>query len=376
MSWITAERGFLMLGDLLPRDDDNSNVLPGGWRVRINLPSMWNAFSSEAKGIDGQYDVREIANAVFFVGRDLRESRERIGRLDFILITEGAWAFSDNDVVAMATRILNEYGSKFANGVGPRVALMLSHFPFSVGTERWSAETRGHTITLLSGQSPSKIAGLAQLSTPLTHELFHFWVPNGLSLRGDYAWFYEGFTLYEALVVSLRLGFLTFEDYVNTMGRTFEAYLSVSDGNKFSLIEASQRRWTGPLKLVYQKGLLVAFLYDLSLRYSTKGKRSLEDVYREFFMEAVARGLKSDGNEVVLAYLKRERDLEGFVRSYVESADAIDLKSMISPFGLSANSVGNRTQILVSDKLNRRQRDLLSAFGYNADTRKARNRVS
>jgi hypothetical protein len=340
------------------------------------LPAKWNAFTNESKRNDGLYEVIDIDDAVFFVGRDLREIRDRVGGADVSLVTEGTWAFSDQDVLTMVTRILKEYVSRVGTNAGPRIALMLSHFPVSVGAERWSAETRGRTVTLLSGQFPSKLAGLAQLSTPLTHELFHLWVPNGLSLAGNYDWFYEGFTLYEALCVSMRLGFLTFQDYLNTLGRSFDAYSSIAEGRKLSLTEASQRRWTGPAKLVYQKGMLVAFLYDLSLRYLTQGRRSLEEIYRELFKDANARGTKQDGTEVVLALLKRERNLEGFVRSYVEGADVIDLKTIIAPFGLSAAVVGNRTQIFASDKLNRRQRDLLSAFGYNTETRKAPKRAS
>src|SRR5205814_1010733 len=78
----------------------------------------------------------------------------------------------------------------------------------------WSAETRGSTVVLLSGRMPSKLAAKAQLDGSLTHELFHLWVPNGLTLDGEYDWFYEGFTNYEALRVGMRRGQLTFQDYL------------------------------------------------------------------------------------------------------------------------------------------------------------------
>src|SRR4029450_8749150 len=122
--------------------------------------------------------------------------------------------------------------------------LILLPFPRTVSASEWSAETRGSTVTLLIGKLPSKVGALAQLSTPLTHELFHLWVPNGLALTGDYDWFYEGFTMYQAMRTAQQLALLTFQDLLNAVGRAFDAYVSAPERDKLSLIEASKRRWT------------------------------------------------------------------------------------------------------------------------------------
>jgi hypothetical protein len=44
-----------------------------------------------------------------------------------------------------------------------------------------------------------------QLEIIFTHEVLHLWVPNALRLHGDYDWFFEGFTLYTALLTALEL---------------------------------------------------------------------------------------------------------------------------------------------------------------------------
>jgi hypothetical protein len=364
-----------MLGDLLPFDSDGKSASADTWMIHLNLPATWNAYSGESKRGDGRYAISDVNDAVFFIGKGLRERRERVGQTYCSLVTEGTWAFSDQEVMSTITRILKEYTSRLDANTVPRATVLLSHFPGSVGAERWSAETRGSTVTLLSGESPSKIAGLSQLSMPLTHELFHLWVPNGIQLAGNYDWFYEGFTLYQALCVARRLGFLTFQDYLNALGRAYDGYSSLSEGRKLSLIEASQRRWTGPTSLVYQKGMVVAFLYDLSLRQLTRGKRTLEDIYRELFRDSNLSAPKRDGNEVVVQILKRENKLQEFVRKYVENADEIDLQTMVAPFGLTVNRLGGRTRLDVSEKLSSPERDLLRAFGYNNETRRDGKRV-
>lgn len=369
VSWITADRGFLMLGDLLPRDVDLKGSSDGASLVNLTPPSAWNVFSIEAIQNDGRFVVKNKDDAVFFIGKNLRERLERLGRMEISFVSEGTWAFSDQEVMATVVRILKEYINRVGTIPTPRATLFLSHFPSSVGAQRWSAETRGNTVTLLSGVSPSRVAGLSQLSTPLTHELFHFWVPNGIRLTGKYDWFFEGFTLYESLCVAQRLGFLTFQDYLNAIAKAYDAYSSPSRGHDQSLIASSSTRWTGSTSLVYQKGMLIAFLYDLSLRKLTHGKLNLDDVYRALFQDPTALMEKRDGNQVVLSILRSQGKLQEFVRKYIENSDSVDLQSMLAPFGLTVEQFGARTRIAVSEKLSSRERDLLHAIGYNKEAR-------
>jgi predicted metalloprotease with PDZ domain len=223
---------------------------------------------------------------------------------------------------------------------------------------------------LLSGRSPSKTAALAQLSVPLSHELFHLWVPNGLpTLEGNYDWFYEGFTMYQAMRAGLRLRLLTFPDYLNAMGRAYDIYRSARDSDKLSLLAASQQRWAGSTMLVYNKGMLAAFLYDLTLRQSSNGKRTLDDAYRELFRRHHAAAPGTDGNAAVIDVLNSQTGMQDFTRRYVESAGTIDLESAIAPFGLRVERGGARTRVTVADSLTRNQRDLLRKFGYNGEER-------
>jgi len=346
-SWIAGERGFLMLGDLLPSVADEKQATGKSARVKINAPANWKTFSNEKKRSDGQFEIADAEDAVFFIGSDLREWRERVGPMDFTFVTGGNWAFTDEVVLWMSVSILKDFRTRIGNTTRQRAMLMLAPFPRSISAERWSAETRGGTVILLSGQSPSKIAGATQLSTPLTHELFHLWVPNGLALDGNYDWFYEGFTVYQAMYTAVRLQYLTVQEYLNALGRAYDAYLSSSERQSLSLLSASQRRWTGANGLVYQKGMLVAFLYDLTLKQASSGKRSLDDVYRDLFRRAEKSGRRKDGNEVVLSALKGQSNMQEFARRYIEGTDELDLPSLIKPFGLRVERAGARTQISV-----------------------------
>ncbi len=362
-SWLTDERGFLMLGDLLPRTN-SAEGSPIRTLVKFNLPAGWAIATTEETG-DAGFQVKELEDAVFYVGRNLRTRSRKVGALEFTLVSAGDWVFSDDEALGMCADILREHLATVGELPTKSAMLMLAPFPQRAGAERWAAETRGETVMLVAGQSTSKVAALAQLSVPLSHELFHLWIPNALPLDGDYDWFYEGFTLYQALRVGVKLQYLTFQDYLNALGRAYEIYQFVNDRDRFSLIEASKRRWSGASALVYQKSLIVAFLYDLTLRRISNGKRTLDDVYRALFRYNRDNAARVDANAAVLNALKSQDGMQDFTRRYVESAATIDLSSAIAPFGLTTENFGARTVLKVAANLTRTQRDLLRKLGYN-----------
>jgi predicted metalloprotease with PDZ domain len=313
---------------------------------------------------------------VFAVGKRLRVKRTTISKTGLNLVMDGEWAFTDSDAQEMAAKVLKSHLDLFGAGPANQATLILFPIPQTVAADKWSAETRGSTVTLLMGKLPSKTAALAQLSVPLTHELFHLWVPNGLALDGDYDWFYEGFTVYLAARTAVRLDLLTFQEFLNAIARAFEAYANGGDRDRWSLIEASQRRWTVGGALVYQKSMLVAFLYDLKLRSQSRGKRSLDDVYREVWRRYRAGESllgastaeprrNADGNQGVVTVMAGAPGMQEFAESFIRRAAAIDLTSELATFGLRVERLGLRTRISVSETLTHRQRDLLRELGYN-----------
>ena len=398
VSWLNAERGLLMLSDLLPifnslatksaqseatRDQIVREDESGRATVRLSLPEGWAVYSNGSQSGQNDFSVPNAGRAVFAVGKHLRVSRTTISKTALNLVMDGEWAFVDSDAQEMATKVLKAHLDVFDGGPANQVTLILLPLPQTVAADRWSAETRGSTVTLLMGKLPSKTAALAQLSVPLTHELFHLWVPNGLALVGDYDWFYEGFTVYQAARTAVRLDLLTFQEFLNATARAFDAYAAGVDRDRWSLVEASQRRWTTGGSVVYQKSMLVAFLCDLRLRSQGRGKRSLDDVYREVFRRyRSVEGLPgiadtrraTDGNQAVVTILEGIPGMEHFAESYIGRVSVIDLQTELASFGLRVERLGLRTRISVSESLTRRQRDLLRELGYNDYARSPRPR--
>lgn len=359
VSWLAGDYGVLLPGDLLP-------LRTGSASLRLSLPSGWSAATAETPTSDGSYALRDAESAVFFIGRGLRQRRAlRPDSSELSFVTTGDWAYTDEEAATAAGKVFEQHAKIFGGAPPGQSLLILAPFPNPVAAQVWSAETRGRTVLLLSGRWPSKVAGLAHLSVPLTHELLHLWVPNGLALDGEYDWFYEGFTLYQALRVGVRLGHFTFRDYLNALGRAFDSYRAVSGTAELSLVEASRRRWSGGAGLVYDKGMLLAFLYDLMLRSQSSGKLTLDDAYRELFRRHKSTSARSDGNKAVVTVLSDTGGMRSYTERYVQGNSPLDLRAALAPFGLQTSSVGARTLVTVSDSLSKSQRDLLRKLGYN-----------
>ena len=357
-SWLTAMRGVLMPGDLLP-------VSSARARLTLTLPADWKVATLETQNGGGQYEIEDAESSIFFVGTDLRMTRASASGMKFMFATAGEWAFADEDVVGLAGNIIEKHTRTSGSVPGKNALILLAPFPQTSDASRWSAETRGRTVFFLSGRATSKAAGLARLSVPLAHEIFHLWIPNALPLNGDYAWFYEGFTVYQSIRASVELGYLTFQDYLDSLARTYDNYLAGRQQDRHSLVDASARRWDGSGSLIYHKGMLVAALYDLSVRRDSRGKRSLDDVYRALFRQRRTGVERREGNAAVVAALNSVAGASDFSKRYIESANQLDLTNALNTFGLKVEGNGARTRINVADSLSRAQRDLLRQMGYN-----------
>lgn len=364
ISWLTNERGLLLAGDLLPLSHKNAYV-------RFSLPNGWTVSTNEVAKNNIGYHIEGIEQAVFLVGRDVRSKSSRVGANDLTVAATGAWAFTDKEFERTVGDILKDYSEEFDSTPLRRVSVFVLPFPRSVSAQIWSAETRGGSVVLVSGQWPSKIAALIRLDNILAHEILHLWIPNALALEGEYDWFYEGFTLYLALRSGVKRGQLTFRDYLDGLGRAFDGYETHKGAQDISLIEASRRRWTQAQALVYQKGLLVAYLYDLTLMQRTDGKLSLEDVYRGLVKKHGLRGTRAEANSSVLSALNSVGGMQDFTERFIVKTSEISLSVEVGRFGLKMIPGGIRARVEVSDGLSRQQRELLAKLGYNekADSR-------
>jgi predicted metalloprotease with PDZ domain len=256
---------------------------------------------------------------------------------------------------------LESYKNLFGEFAGEKAQINL--VPIKNNSGRWQAETRGNTLTIISGDMPFEKQSVQRLHEQLRHELFHLWIPNNLALTGNYDWFYEGFTVYQSLRTGLEMNRLSFTDFLETLAQALN--LANFQNQQISLVEASKTRKSGANPEVYARGLLAAFLCDVALLQKNKRKRDLLEIFREIYQTHRLPKAAQDGNIAVLRILKTRAELRFVVENYIEGTKKIDWTRDLEILGIEEIRENSAVKLRVKDKLNGRQKDLLDKLGYN-----------
>jgi hypothetical protein len=366
ISWVSDGRGVLMLDDLLPQME-KGRACSG--KVSLELPSGWGVLASEKRIGGNKFEVADAERAVFFIGRDWRSVPVREFPVEIAI--SGGWLFSDEDAAQMSAEIYGVYRKIFGRDPAGRIQIALTKFPNAVTPGQWQAETRGSTVTVVSSDMAFKTQSLQRLHEQLRHELFHLWVPNGLNLTGNYDWFYEGFALYQSLKTAVMLNRIRFDDFLDTLSRANS--IDSRQTRRMSMIEASANRFSGSDTQVYARGMLVAFLTDLAMLESSKGERSVENIFRALYGKYGAAGDRQDANTAVLGVMQANTEVRPIIEKYVRGAGKIEWNTDLAAAGIDSLDENGHTTLKVRSKLNGRQKALLDKLGYNNWRKLSRN---
>ena len=369
VSWIDEERGLLHLADLLPQMENVETA-----RISLKLPAGWKTASGENKSRDNEFVVKNVENAVFLVGKNFKEQSGTKEKTAVRLAIDGNWAFSDAEAHDLGSRIFAEYARDFGEINSQPVQLLLLAVPNNSNSNRWRAETRGSNVILLASPTPFKSIALNRLHEQLRHELFHLWIPNRLNLSGHYEWFYEGFTLYQALKTGVKMKYIRFEDFLDALSRALDAAKFGQNGQKLSLLDASKEFWRGNDNFVYAKGMIVAFLCDVALLSESGGKQSLTEVFQEVLRGHKSESPRADANSSLLSILKKRPRLIPIAAQFIEGMREIDAGGGISESGLRNISETTFTKFAIAEKLNGRQKKILGKLGYSPESNSGKTR--
>jgi predicted metalloprotease with PDZ domain len=337
-------------------------VSPAGLSVEGLRPLNIALFGGSLPQVPGGKWYGTDDEAVAFLGTGWRN--RRIASLPEVdLMMSSQWLFSDEEAERMVSEVYKEYTKLFRQDPLSGARISLAKFPRDVKPGDWEAETRGNNVTIISSDMPFKTQSLQRLHEQLRHELFHLWIPNGVNLTGNYDWFYEGFALYQSLKLAVALNRIRFEDFLDTLSRAHT--IDNAQSQRISLIQASTNRFGGSNTQVYARGMLVAFLTDLTMLERSKGKRSVEDLLKDLYVKHRKPTEPTDGNRAVTEMLKTRADAGSIVEKYIAGAQKIDWTNELGAVGIEDSDPGPLTSLRVKEKLNGGQKAILDKLGYN-----------
>jgi hypothetical protein len=349
-SWIGGDAGILMTDDLLPQFGEDAS-----FALDIRLPTGWTALSALAA--EGSTSVgRDTSQGVVFIGKAIRRAA---GVSSTEVAIGGAFSFKDDEAAEFTDQIVAAYTSVFGSAPPQRPLVVIMRFPGDVPPGSWEAETRGRTVTIMSSDMAFSSQSSQRLHEQLRHELFHLWIPNGIELKGQYAWFYEGFALYQSLKTAVGMNRITFGNMLDTLSRAY-AIDSRQQPRKPLATKASVAGSTHTAD--YARGLIVAFLADLRKMKRSGGKSNSSSILRELYRGHSAGSPSTDANTAISGILNDEELLDRYVYGVETFANNDDLAFA----GLQLTGDGGSQRLSVVTKPNGRQRRILDELGYNS----------
>ena len=362
VSWIDKDTGIVFIDDLLPQLSAGDAQMTAD--LKFELPKGWQIYTTEKTKDGFAFEGVNVEKATFLVGRNLRERTINIGSVPIKFIFDSAWQFSDDEALTTAKEIYNSYHQLFGADPAQQIQLAVIKFPVTVGPGNWEANTLRSSVTILSSDMPFKTQSLQRLHEQLRHEIFHLWLPNGINLVGKFDWFYEGFALYLSLKNGVLLNRIRFEDFLDTLSRahTIDSF----QNSKLSLIEASQKRWTGGNTIVYARGMIAAFLCDLAMLDKSRGKKNVAGVLKEIFDKYHDQEKSADGTEAVINVLQRHSELRPIIEKYIKGNSTVDWTRDLLAAGLVAKETNSVTVLKTIDNPNGLLKALLDRLGYNS----------
>jgi predicted metalloprotease with PDZ domain len=315
---------------------------PADWQVASALPLKEGAF------LAGGFDA--LVDSPFELGA-FRSRHFRSGGTTFELAFTGGHNGDEGRITAATQKIVEAAGAIFG-GFPFRRYLFL--FTFAPGL-RGGLEHRDCTSLLSDSHAFDRPEGYYALFQLVAHEFFHAWNVKRLHdpVLGpfDYGrenptrllWFHEGLTSYMEHVLVLRAGVVPWSHTAKELARCWSEQAQRPGRLEQSLEESSWDAWIRLYKphefspnssiSYYDKGELVAWLMDASLREGSRGRAGLAELFTLLWARHGERGLTDA--DVRRAYQELAgKDPEPFWQAYISGRAELDGTLLQRAFGL------------------------------------------
>jgi predicted metalloprotease with PDZ domain len=244
-----------------PKRDDGANTSANfDWQL---LPISWAIATSFGTGASASDRCQtysgpsiDIVHGLYAAG-DFRIRRFQIGRRAAVLAVRGAWAFTDDEVIAQIQKVVGFVRDFWRDDNFPYFLVTLKPYDQDHDSSDGSAFTNAFWMYI------SRQDSFAALLPQLAHEAFHAWNVarmGALSSEADGAttWFKEGFTSYYGYLLVYRAGVLPVKMYVDSLNQDLRKFPTSTDP--------------------YVRGRVIALWLDAAIRHESNGQHSLDDV--------------------------------------------------------------------------------------------------
>ena len=300
---------FSSLGDFIFISPEKRDHAPASFQWG-DLPKGWVAASDLDGG--GPLTVSDVGNSVMEGGSDVSLLHRNLQGGQLRVAIRGAWPFPDGRLANDIATVVDAQRHFWGNAGGP---YFVAAIPLATGAGISVGGTGRYEGFALYGTGNADEPMLRRL---LAHEHTHNWIPHQQGRMPDGPqepsayWYSEGMTDFYTDRTLLRSGVWSLTDFIGHMNEMMRDY-DVSPVRTVPNSQIVSDFWKGGdvEQLPYQRGYLLAFIWDARIRAASHGRFNLDDVMfamRDRYM-AAASELKPD---VVLSF-EQEADKVGHI---------------------------------------------------------------
>ena len=311
----------------------------------IDVPDNWSVSTPWERIEPNRHRfVCKDQNDLMYAYLVLGEHSERLVRTEaetkVVLALGGHFKGAMDEVEPVVTALLHVYSGIF--GGAPKDQLLLVANPYGNKEYRSGGVSR-RSMSILVGD----VLGEANRDfwLPLIARLVcYLWNGSYIDLRDDTGaisfkeqeyWFCAGFTQYYSEIVPVRLGLTSESDYLRSLERTWEAYLSRQ--GELSIHEAGEDK-SANRELVYDGGSLIAAALDLQIRSLTENRRSLDDLMKQMYRKFGLTGVPYTMNDVIRIVSRiTGEDFKPFFSRYVTGTEQLPLEDYLKDAGVAVD---------------------------------------
>ncbi|MBK9796487.1 MAG: M61 family metallopeptidase [Holophagaceae bacterium] len=351
---------FLYLEGQLDRPVEVSfEGFPTAWKVASALPRRGGAYLAA--------DFDTLVDSPFELG-SFRTRAFTSGGTRFELVFSGPHNGDEARITEATRKIVEATGAIFGGFPFRRYLFLFTFAP----KLRGGLEHRDCTSLISDSQAFDKPEGYHALYQLVAHEFFHAWNVKRLHdpVLGpfDYSrenptrllWFHEGLTSYMEHLIVLRAGVVPWSHAAKELTRCWSEQVQRPGRREQSLEESSWDAWIRLYKphefspnssvSYYDKGEVVAWLMDASLREGSRGKAGLAELFALLWGRHGERGL-TDG-DIRRAY----QELSGknpapFWKAYISGCAELDGAALRGAFGLQLEALAPWERLTPEEQL-------------------------
>lgn len=304
-----------------------------------DLPAGWG-FASDVQHARPGHPLRldDLLESIT-VGGDFRVITRPHPGGDLRVAIRGKWAFTDDGLAGTLDRIVASHLHFWGDPEEPFLVTVLP-----LATEGQSSSLGGTGRSDAFAFFATDNGQEATINRILAHEHLHTWIPRRLGRmpledEATAYWLSEGFTDFYTFRLLVRDGLWSPRDFLDAANEVLMKYAQSSvrtAPNTKILAEFWSSREAQDLP--YQRGFLLAMLWDQRLRKASHGKRDLDDVMLALRRQFTKYAKRDDAPLVTdaLARAMREAgcDIKDDLAHYVENGAAVLLPpDLLAPAG-------------------------------------------